>query len=91
MVRFLPLLINLGLLVYTLIDCARTDPAQVRNLPKPVWVLLIILLPLLGGIGWLIAGRPRPGPRRGPRPGPIGPDDDPEFLRRLRPPRDPDA
>jgi hypothetical protein len=60
MAKFL-VIIELALLVYCLIDCIQTDSAAVRNLPKPVWVLLIILLPLFGGVGWLLAGRPERG------------------------------
>lgn len=87
-------------LVYCLLDVALSEPSLVRNLPKLVWVLLVVLLPLAGGIAWLVAGRPEhataaPGstrsrarrrhpsngpPRKAP---PKGPDDDPDFLRRL--------
>jgi Phospholipase_D-nuclease N-terminal len=102
-VRFLLLLdlAVLALLVYCLIDCIQTDSALVRNLPKPFWILLIVIVPLVGGIAWLVAGRPegapaatgRPGWRpagRGPTSGyslpnaPLGPDDDPDFLRQIR-------
>ena len=62
MIRFLPLLVEVGLLVYCLIDCARTDPAEVRRLPKGGWIVLIILLPLIGGMAWLMAGRPAQTP-----------------------------
>jgi len=91
----------LGLLVYCLIDCIQTDSAAVRNLPKPLWILLIVIVPLVGGVAWLVAGRPEgtaaktggPGRRptgRGPTStrstpdAPLGPDDDPEFLRQIR-------
>ena len=88
----------LALLVYCLIDCIQTDSAAVRNLPKPFWLVLIILLPLVGGIGWLLAGRPEgaaagtgssrpfrgPGSRSTLPPAPLGPDDDPDFLRQMR-------
>ena len=59
MIRFVPVLIEVGLLVYCLIDCVQTDSAQVRNLPKGWWIVLIIVMPLVGGIAWLVAGRPR--------------------------------
>ncbi len=71
------------LAVYALVDCLRTRNSDVRGLPKPVW-LLVILLPAVGPLAWLIAGR-----RRGPAApqtrgrGPVAPDDDPEFLWRL--------
>ena len=87
MPRLLLALVQLGLLVYCLIDCIQTDTARVRNLPKPLWLLLIILLPLAGAVAWLVAGRPARQRRApgGPRlQAPRGPDDDPDFLRGLR-------
>ena len=61
--RILVPLIELGLLVYCLIDCVQTDSSLVRGLSKGWWVLLIIVLPLVGGIAWLAAGRPERAPR----------------------------
>ena len=71
MIRFLPVLIQLGLLIYCLIDCIQTDSALVRNLPKVGWILLILFFPFVGGIAWLVAGRPKqprgnPAARRPP-------------------------
>ena len=84
--RYLPLLLWFGLLVYCLVDVAQADEARVRALPKAVWIVLIIVFPILGSIAWLIAGRPvavagrgRPS-SRGRRGGPTAPDDDPDFL-----------
>jgi hypothetical protein len=86
-------LIDLALLVIALIDCLSTDEHEVRNLPKVVWVFIILLFSPIGPIVWFVAGRPqrartgtwRPG--RGfpeaERPRPVAPDDDPEFLRRV--------
>ncbi|KQX61616.1 PLD nuclease N-terminal domain-containing protein [Angustibacter sp. Root456] len=87
MVRVLPFIVELVLVVYCLIDLWQADRERVRLLPKPVWVLLILVIPLIGGVAWLLAGRPeamgRDGAgRRGPQP-PRGPDDDPDFLRGL--------
>ncbi|HET7900431.1 MAG TPA: PLD nuclease N-terminal domain-containing protein [Candidatus Nanopelagicales bacterium] len=59
MIRFLPYLLELALLVFCLIDCIQTPSHQIRNLEKPVWVVLIVLLPLIGGVAWLVAGRPQ--------------------------------
>lgn len=72
MVRVLPALLELGLLVYALIDCIQTPDASVRNLPRWGWLILIILVPYVGPIAWLFAGRPlRSGAaqRGGPWPG----------------------
>lgn len=77
--------------IYALVDCIQTDSRLVRVLPKPVW-LIVCLVPVLGPVVWLVAGRTdargdgggrRPGPPRGP----LGPDDDPDFLRKLRRPK----
>ena len=91
---------ELLLLVYCVLNVATTAPGSVRNLPKPTWLLLVILFPLIGGIAWLVAGRPRPAAvapggqaatptQRRPTapPGPVrptSPDDDEAFLRSLR-------
>lgn len=77
--------------IYALVDCVQTDRRVVRTMPKPVW-LIAVLVPVLGPVGWLLAGRasarggrpPRRPGRRPPGPrGPLGPDDDPDFLRKL--------
>jgi hypothetical protein len=87
MLRLLPWLLTIALTIYAVVDCIQTDESAVRGLPKVIWVLLILVFPLVGSIAWFIAGRPQRGPTgRGPthrsQP-PRGPDDDPDFLRRL--------
>jgi len=75
-------LLSLGLTIYALIDCLQTPDDQVRHVSKIFWAVLIILVPWVGPLSWLIAGRKRgaPGRRVG---GPRGPEDDPDFLRDL--------
>jgi len=51
-------LLDLALMVIALIDCLSTDEYAVRNLPKVVWVFLILLFSPIGGIAWFVAGRP---------------------------------
>jgi len=92
-------LILLGLWVFCLIDVIVTDESQVRNLPKVLWVIIVLLLPDIGSIAWLVAGhpwqsRPRPAPSRAAREFPeydrpgrqvaITPEEDEAFLRQLR-------
>jgi hypothetical protein len=60
-----PTVLVIGLAIYCLIDCFQSSNETVRNLPKLVWALLIVLLPLFGSIGWLVAGRPAGNPRPG--------------------------
>ncbi|MDO5635493.1 MAG: PLD nuclease N-terminal domain-containing protein [Micrococcus sp.] len=77
--------------VYCIVDAVQSDEHEVRGLPKILWIVLVLLFPLVGGLAWLIAGRPKGilesffGDRNaghGPR-GPLGPDDDPDFMRGL--------
>lgn len=87
MLRLLPWLLTVALTVYAVVDCIQTDDSRVRNLPKLMWILLVLLFPLVGPIAWFLAGRPpKANPGQGRRPQarpPRGPDDDPDFLRRL--------
>ena len=92
-------LVELGLLIYCVLNIVTTPEAQVRNLPKLLWLVLVIVLPIVGGIAWLVGGRPQ-GPvtsmpykgNRGippeyDRPGratAFSPEDDEAFLRSLR-------
>ena len=88
--RALPVLLVLGLVVFALVDCLQTPSPEVRQVPKPLWLAAIVLVPVLGALGWLLLGRPRSGRRPAtPRRRPLAPDDDPDFLRGLRPPPPP--
>jgi hypothetical protein len=93
--RYIPFVIQIGLMIYALIDCVQTDSVVVRNLPKPLWIFLIVLVPVVGPIVWLVAGRPQgtsgsqvpwPATRTAGFPeyerprAPRGPDDDARFL-----------
>ena len=91
--------VELCLVVYCVLNIITTPEEQVRNLPKLLWLVLVLLFPIVGGIAWLVAGRPQ-GPARSlpykgnrgippeyDRPGratAFSPDDDEAFLRSLR-------
>lgn len=93
-------LVELILLVYCVLNIVTTPEAEIRNLPKLVWLLLVVVLPLAGGIAWLVGGRPVGASRAGvahrgargvpaeyDRPGRAvaqSPDDDETFLSGLR-------
>jgi len=84
MIRYLPILLAIAVTLYALIDCARTEQEAVRGLPKWGWLLIIIFIGTFGAVAYLIWGRPRnQGPGRGGPRRVMGPDDDPDFLRKL--------
>jgi hypothetical protein len=85
MTRVLIPLLIVAFSIYTLVDCARSDEAQIRNLPKWGWILIIILIGTLGPIAYWIAGRPKGSGLGGSKPKRriLPPDDDPDFLGRL--------
>ncbi|MCW3493554.1 PLD nuclease N-terminal domain-containing protein [Microbacterium sp. SSM24] len=62
--------------VYTIVDCVVQPPTRHRGVNKPVWILIVVLIPVLGGLLWLVVGRTRRAALAARR----APDDDPEFL-----------
>jgi Phospholipase_D-nuclease N-terminal len=51
-------LFTVGFVVPCLVDVARTPEFAVRSLTKKAWLAVIILLSVIGGVAWLVAGRP---------------------------------
>lgn len=85
------LVVAVALTVFAVVDVAYFDRLRVRGVPKGVWIVMILLVPVVGALLWFFVGR---GPRGGRgrsggsgRRGPIAPDDDPEFLRNLKFPK----
>ena len=86
MVRLFVVLAAVQLVLLVLALISALSAARVRNMPRAVWVLVILLVPLVGPLAYFAWGRPREAPReRGPVPRskkrPAAPDDDPDFLR----------
>lgn len=54
---FLFSLLIIALMIGALVDIIRRDDAQVRFLPKMAWIIIVILLPLIGGLLWFAIGR----------------------------------
>ncbi len=93
-------LILTGVMVFSIVDLLTIDRSRIKHLPKFTWIVLVILLSFVGSLLWFFLGRERLEPREHgrvrpgggtgtarsrPRPaGPLAPDDDPEFLQRLR-------
>jgi hypothetical protein len=87
MSRLLPIafIVWVAFTVFTVVDVALIERSRVRGLPKPAWIVLVLLVPIVGGVLWFAVGRVRTGEAAvgSSRRGPVAPDDDPEFLRRL--------
>ncbi len=78
MVRFaiIGVVVGVALILYALVDAAMSDASRARGVSKPVWVVLIVVLPVIGAILWFTIGK-----GRGPAPVPASaPDDDPRFT-----------
>lgn len=86
--------VYLLLTAVALVSCLSVaDRRTIRRMPRALWVIVIVLVPLAGSIAWFLAGRPRTtsGSRTGWRvalglpepPRPRAPEDDADFLRSL--------
>jgi hypothetical protein len=71
--------------IFSTVYAASADAKQVRVLPKSLWVLLCLALPLAGPLLYITIGRPIDGEsgQGAKRSTPRAPDDDPAFLQDL--------
>ena len=84
--------------VFCLVDVIGSSEGEIRNLPKVPWLLIVLFFPLAGSVAWLVAGRPQGAARskyeraapdypeydRPGRASATSPEDDEEFLRKVR-------
>ncbi len=79
---FLLFLVVVGIFtVFVTVFAASANKNEVRTMPKWAWVLVCLLFPLIGGVLYLLVGRPVSSGKGQTRI--IAPDDDPDFLRNL--------
>jgi hypothetical protein len=71
----------IGLGVYAFVQALQADASQIRVMPRWLWVAVILAFPVVGPAAWILTGRPSRAAIS--EQGPVGPDDDPEFMRRL--------
>ncbi|MBD8585111.1 PLDc_N domain-containing protein [Frigoribacterium sp. CFBP 8766] len=83
MVKFLVVAIVAAsaFIIYALIDCLFAESSKFRALNKPLWALVIVLLPVIGAVLWFLIGRARKSGQSETRRF-VAPDDDPEFSGR---------
>lgn len=68
-------IVAVAFILYALVDAAMSDPRRSRGVSKPVWVVIVVVLPVIGALLWFTIGK-----GRGPIPSPAkAPDDDPNF------------
>ena len=81
MPRFVLLVVTIGLSVFAFAECLQTP--NPRALPKVVWLVIIVALPVVGPLLWILFGRTN-GRGWGRDDDDVrGPDDDPSFMRDL--------
>lgn len=99
MLRVICVLFLLAMLIYSLIDCVRTDESEMpARISKPIWVVAIAIIPVLGATLWLgfkvqkiikadasfnSSDLTAKFRRDASSTAPLAPDDDPDFLSRL--------
>lgn len=83
MVRFIIIgaVIAVAFTLYSLVDAAMTDHSRARGVSKPVWIVIIVLLPVIGAVLWLMIGKGSPASGSGSQHR-VAPDDDPRFTGR---------
>jgi hypothetical protein len=76
--------------IWCILDVIRAPAAEIRYVPKVLWLAFVVLIPTIGSLGWLLLGRPETlGSRLGSRlagserPPAAAPDDSPDFLRQV--------
>jgi hypothetical protein len=80
---FLLALLYVGPAAYCIADALQHRDREPHGLPKPLWVIIILLFPLVGAGAWIILTVRNRRPSR-PNPRPLAPDDDPEYLAWLK-------
>ncbi|PRI11254.1 PLD nuclease N-terminal domain-containing protein [Leucobacter massiliensis] len=63
--------------LYALVDAAMTEASRARGVGKPLWILIVVLLPVIGGLLWFLIGKGTKPAESARRP---APDDDPRFT-----------
>ena len=71
-------ILAVAMAVYAIVDLTITDDRRIRRLNRVLWAVLIVLVPVIGPLGWLFWGK---APRSAAPP--EGPEDAKEFRTQL--------
>lgn len=77
--------VDIAFMIFAFVDVLLAQNWRVRGVPKIVWLVIVLLLSPIGGILWFFIGKEpldsesASAPRRR-----VAPDDDPDFLARVR-------
>lgn len=71
-------ILAVAMAVYAIVDLTITDDRRIRRLNRVLWAVLIVLVPVVGPLGWLFWGK---APRSAAPP--EGPEDSTEFRTQL--------
>lgn len=74
------IVIAVAFTLYSLVDAAMTDQSRARGVSKPVWIVLIVVLPVIGAALWMFIGKGSAATAEAARTA-VAPDDDPRFSR----------
>ncbi|WP_102509473.1 PLDc N-terminal domain-containing protein [Sanguibacter massiliensis] len=78
--RYLGFLLLVAVVVYTVTDIINAPDEDLHGLPRGIWLVLVVLIPVLGSVVWFAVsvngrrsrGEALGGPRSGPRTAPGG-------------------
>ncbi len=71
-------ILAVAMAVYAIVDLTITDDRRIRRLNRVLWAVLIVLVPVVGPLGWLLWGK---APRSAAPP--QGPEDSKEFRTQM--------
>lgn len=51
------IVVAVALTIYAVVDCAMTDAKRTKILQKPIWLVIILLIPVIGPALWIFLGK----------------------------------
>ncbi|MGV8849009.1 MAG: PLD nuclease N-terminal domain-containing protein [Propionibacteriaceae bacterium] len=81
--RVVVLVAVIGLGVYAFVAALQADGDRIRVMPRWLWLAVILSFPVVGPFLYLFTGQPTTAAIQARDNRPMGPDDDPDFLRKL--------